>query len=458
MALPPERMQPRALQGRAAHAMPATMKRQMRRSKPAAPGSRREIELVIDRLGGGGDGIGMVDDQRVYVPFAAPGDRVRARLGRLDGQAYRGEFIELVQPGPNHREPPCPHFGPCGGCQVQHLAPPVYTEWKRGLLAGALARAGIETEVAALVETPPRSRRRASLAARRGRSGVFLGFNEAGSSRIVDLTDCVVLRPEITALLPPLRAVLATILPENGGADLAVTLLDDGIDLVIVAETKLDLERREMLAEFAAAQDLARLSWRGADGFTDPVAHRRAGVVHFDEVPVTIPPGGFLQASAEGEAALTRLVRDGVGPAKRIADLFCGAGTFALPMARSAQVTAIDGEGPAIEALAAAARRGGRGERITAQRRDLFRQPLTAAELRGFDAVVFDPPRAGARDQAEALAASAVPVVVAVSCNPSSLARDARTLVDGGYRLERATPVDQFLWSPHLEAVAVFRR
>jgi len=458
MALPPKRLQPRALQGRAARAMPATMKRQMRRSKPAAPGSRREIELVIDRLGGGGDGIGTVEDHRVYVPFAAPGDRVRARLGRPEGQAYRGEFVELAQPGPNRREPPCPHFGPCGGCQVQHLAPPVYAEWKRGLLVSALARGGLETEIAPLVETPPRSRRRASLAARHGRSGVFLGFNEAGSSRIVDLTDCVVLRPEITALLPPLRTILADILPENAGADVAVTLLDDGIDLVVEAEAGPDLHRREKLAGFAAAQDLARLSWRGTDGFTDPVAHRRAGVVHFDGVPVAVPPGGFLQASAEGEAALTKLVRDGVGQAKRIADLFCGAGTFALPLARGAQVTAIDGEAASVEALATAARRGGRGERITAQRRDLFRQPLTAAELRGFDAVVFDPPRAGARDQAEALAASAVPVVVAVSCNPSSLARDARILVDGGYRLERATPVDQFLWSPHLEAVAVFRR
>lgn len=330
--------------------------------------------------------------------------------------------------------------------------------WKRDLLVAALSRQGIETEIAALVETPPRSRRRASLTARHGKAGIFLGFNEAGSSRIVDLTDCVVLRPEITALLPPLRAVLAGIVPENGGTDLAVTLLDDGIDLVIVAETRLDLALRERLAAFAAAQDLARLSWRGADGFTDPVAHRRSGVIRFDGIPVAIPPGGFLQASAEGEAALTQAVRDGVGQAKRIADLFCGAGTFALPLAGGAQVTAIDGEASAVEALATAARRGGRGERIATQRRDLFRQPLTVPELNGFDAVVFDPPRAGARDQVQALAASTVPLVVAVSCNPTSLARDARALIDGGYRLERATPVDQFLWSPHLEAVAVFRR
>jgi 23S rRNA (uracil1939-C5)-methyltransferase len=458
MALPINRVQDRALQGRAARAMASVMKQRMRRTKAATPGSRREIELVIERLGGGGDGVGTAEDHRIYVPYAAPGDRVRARLGRPDGQVWRGEFIEMVEAGPNHRDPPCPHFGPCGGCQVQHLAAPVYTEWKRGLLVNALSRQGIEGEVGALVETPARSRRRASLAARRGGSGVFLGFNEAGSSRIIDLTDCVVLRPEITALLPPLRAVLAGILPQNGGADLTVTLLEDGIDLVVVADNKLDLAMRERLAEFAVAQDLARLSWRGADEFNDPVAHRRSGVIRFDGIPVTIPPGGFLQASAEGEAALTGLVRDGVGAARKIADLFCGAGTFALPLAGGAHVTAIDGEAAAIDALATAARRGGRGERVAAQRRDLFRQPLTAVELKGFDAVVFDPPRAGARDQAEALAASAVPLVVAVSCNPSSLARDARILVDGGYRLERATPVDQFLWSTHLEAVAVFRK
>jgi 23S rRNA (uracil1939-C5)-methyltransferase len=261
--------------------------------------------------------------------------------------------------------------------------------------------------------------------------------------------------------------VLGGILAPGEAADIAVTVLDDGLDVVLAAGRAPDLEAREQLAAFAEQQDLARLSWRdlgpgtgsrGADGPAEPIAHRRTGTVRFGEVDVTVPPGAFLQAGREAEAALSALVLEAAGGAGRVADLFAGCGTFTFPLTRQAAVLAVDSDAEAVAAIDAAARRSGLAPRIEAVVRNLYGDPLTAAELRRFDAVVFDPPRTGARDQAAALAASAVPVVVAVSCNPATFARDARLLADSGYALERVTPVDQFVWSPHIELTAVLRR
>lgn len=423
-----------------------------------------ELELTVTALGGRGDGIAEHRGTAVFLPLTVPGDRVRVALGERRGEGIAGEALELLASGPDRAEPPCPHFGACGGCQVQHLRPEAYAAWKADLAAQALARRGLDTAVLTpLAALPPAGRRRAVFAARRGRSAVFLGFNERLSHRIVDLETCLVVRPEIAALLPRLRPVLAEVMAESEAMDVAVTLLEDGLDLVLAAAREPDLAARERLAAFAEAEDLARLSWRrGADGPAEPVAHRRPGIVRFGGVPVVVPPGGFLQASAEGEAVLVRLVTAAVGEAARVADLFAGCGTFTFPLATSGtaarRVRAVDGDLAAFAALNRAARQAGLGERVTASARDLAHDPLTPAELAEYDAVVFDPPRAGAREQAAALAASAVPVVVGISCNPASFARDARMLVDGGYRLERVTPVDQFLWSPHLELVGVFRR
>jgi 23S rRNA (uracil1939-C5)-methyltransferase len=433
--------------------------RHPRRPAPRSFAGRPEAELTIEALGSGGDGVATVDGARIHVPYAAPGDRVRARLPAPDDRTGKADFLELVAAGPNRAEPPCPHFGPCGGCRLQHVAEPAYRAWKRELVVRAFAHHGIETAVADAIVSPQRSRRRAVFAARRGGRRVFLGFNEERSTRIVDLATCFVVEPALFALLAPLRVVLAEILPDGGAADVAATLLDDGVDLVIAAEAPPRLADRERLAEFAAAQDLARLSWSVRGRAPEPIAHRREGVVRFGGIAAVPPPGGFLQATRPGEAALIRLVTAAAAGAGAIADLFCGVGTFALPLSESARsVRAVDGDRAAVGALNAAARRAGRGERVNAEVRDLFRDPITPGELAGFDAVVFDPPRVGAAAQAAAIAASAVPLVIAVSCNPGTLARDARTLIDGGYRIEGAPPVDQFLWSPHLEAVAVFRR
>jgi 23S rRNA (uracil1939-C5)-methyltransferase len=437
-------------------------RRPARRAAAPAPSARPvEVEIVPVRLGGGGDGVATLPDGRVvHVPFAAPGDRVRARLGPIRGNAVEASFAELVTAGPERQEPPCPHFGACGGCRVQHLVPETYVAWKRGLLATALDRAGVAGPIAPLAVIPPGTRRRATFAARRTGAGVVLGFNEWRSTRIVDVTDCRILDPRLAALLPPLRAMLGRLLPPGGAADIAAALLDDGADLVIESAAAPDLAARELLGRFAESEDLARLSWRGARGAAEAIAHRRPGLVRFGGVPVTPPPGGFLQASRAGEAALIAAVTDAVGAARRAADLFAGAGTFALSLAAdpARRVLAVDGDSEAMGAVARAAGLAGIGGRVATAARDLSRMPLSTAELDAFEAVIFDPPRAGARAQAEALAASAVPIVVAVSCNPGTLARDARILVDGGYRMERAVPVDQFLWSAHLEAVGIFRR
>lgn len=437
------------------------------RSLPPGP----ELDLTIEGLGGQGDGVAAGPDGPVFVPFAAPGDRVRVRLGAARGQG-RGQgreatLLEVVAAGPQRAEPPCPHFGACGGCLMQHVADAPYRAWKRDVAIRALARAGFdETElrdrlVAPLATTPPATRRRLTLSARRGRDRVFLGFNERRSNHLIDLEACPVARPELAALLPALRAVLAEVLAEREAVDLALTVLEDGVDLLILAQRSPDLAAREALAGFAESADLARISWQDGDAPAEPIAHRRAGIVRFGGVPVVLPPGGFLQASGEGEAILTRLVADGVGPAARIADLFCGAGTFALPLATAQPgrlVQAVDGDGPALAALEAACNAAGLAPFVAIARRNLARDPLEGGELAGLDAAIFDPPRAGAAAQAAALAASPVPVVVAVSCNPASFARDAALLRDGGYRLDWLVPVDQFLWSPHVELVARFVR
>lgn len=431
-----------------------------------------ERTVTIESVGAAGDGVAMAGGARLFVPQAAPGDRMRVRVGDRRGSGFAAHPLELLEAGPQRAEPPCPHFGPCGGCLLQHLRDDVYRDWKRQLVVDALARRGLgDVAVAAPMTTPARSRRRATFAARRLKRGVALGFTEHRGNRIVDLAACLVVRPEIMALLPPLREELAALLAEGDPAEIAVTRLDDGLDLVVGLPRPPDLQSLERLAAFAESQDLARLSWRplpgsggragGAESRAEPVAHRRPGTLAIAGLTVTVPPGSFLQASTEGEALLQAAVQADCPGGGRIADLFSGIGTFALPLARMASVLAVDNSAPAIEALQGAvnaAGPAGPGGRLTTRLRDLDKTPLAGRELTGFDAIVFDPPRRGARGQAEALAASAVPVVVAVSCNPASFGRDARVLVDGGYRLERVVLVDQFLWSPHIELVARFAR
>jgi 23S rRNA (uracil1939-C5)-methyltransferase len=372
------------------------------------------------------------------------------------GDGLTASLVDILTPGESRRVAPCALFGRCGGCSLQHVADDALAAWKRDRLVTALTRAEFDSRlIAPLVSIPPGTRRRAAFAFTRLRQGVVLGFNERASHRLIEIDPCLLLDPKLLALLPTLRAVLADCLPSGTSGDAVATLTDSGLDLVIQAEHGLDLFARERLASFAETEDLARLSWQQG-GRIEPVAHRRPAQVVMGGISVDIPPGGFLQPSREGEAALVALVEEHLPAQGAVADLYAGSGSFTFPLAKGRAITAVEGDEAAIGALGAAARRAGLS--VTPVHRDLARQPLLAHELKPFAAVVFDPPRAGAAAQAEQIAKAGPPLVVAVSCNPATLARDATILADGGYRLVTATPVDQFPWSAHLEAVAVFKR
>ena len=420
----------------------------------AAPELR---DIDIERIGARGDGIARLDDRPVFVPYAAPGDRLRVRLGRARGEGVEAEIIERLADGPERARPLCRHFGDCGGCQLQHVADDAYRRWKRALIVEALGHHAVAAEVEPLLALAPATRRRAKFVAEMRDGRVVLGFNARRSRRAVDAEGCLVLAPALARILPPLRALLPALLVEGRRLELQVLAAATGLDLLAIGGGALGAARREVLRRFAADTDVARIAWRGVEGAeTEIVAESRAVVADFDGVVVELPPGAFLQASLEGEAAMRAFVVEACGRAKRIADLFAGCGSFAAPLARRARVHAVEADPVAAAALEAAARASG-ALRLSVERRDLERRPLLPGELEAFDAVIFDPPRGGAGAQAKQLARVRVPTVVALSCNPATFARDARLLLDGGYRLERVRPIDQFVWSAHVELAAVFR-
>lgn len=427
----------------------------MTRKSPASARRAAPLDLAIEALGAQGDGIATVGGKQIFVPYTLPGDRVTARpIG-----PHHALPIVWHSRAPAHARPACPHFGVCGGCVLQHLDPAAYTRWKLAQLETALARRGLhDVPITPLAQTPPGARRRADFGVARRGERIDIGFHAYKSPALVDLDRCPVLEPKLSALLAPLRELFAALLVGKTRADILVTATETGPDLLIAGLPAPDRAQREALAAFAAANDIARIAWREADEAPDIIVQRRAPRMTFAGVAVALPPGAFLQASAAGEQAIVDAVMAATDGAKRVLDLFAGCGTLTFPLARQARVHAIEGAAALAAALDRAARGAGLGGALRVETRDLSRRPLLREELSGFDAVVFDPPRDGAAAQAAELAHSRVPVVVGVSCNPATFARDARTLVDGGYRLLGVTPIDQFLWSPHLELVGVFRR
>lgn len=416
------------------------------------------MDLQITGLGAQGDGVGERDGTPVFVPFSMPGDRVRAKVLESRRNGLYCALVEILTPSAERQEPACKHFGACGGCQLQFFGGDTYRGWVRERVLMALRQHGFDSvPVLEPAISPKASRRRVALKALKAASGVVLGFNERQSHRIINSDMCPVTRVELTSLFTPLRELLAPILSQRMAATVHMTLTASGIDMLIEAPKALDLADRERLSDFANEHDLASLHWQ-EQGFLDPVAIRREPVMNFAGARVLLPPASFIQATDEGEAALSEAVVAACEGRGRVADLFCGIGTFTFPLARDHQVLAVEGAKAPLDALAAAANGANGFKQIIPRHRDLFRRPLTADELKIFDAIVFDPPRAGASAQVAEIARSDVSRIVAVSCNPNTFGRDARTLADGGYVLESVLPVDQFLWSPHLELVGVFSK
>lgn len=383
------------------------------------------------------------------MPFTLPGERVR-----VTGTGERLTLLEVEAPSPERIAPACRHFGTCGGCTLQHWAPAPYAAFKRDLILRSLKARGLNAEVAQTWVTPAGSRRRAAIAARRAGKEIVIGFHTRRSHEIVGLSECPVLRPAIVSALPALRTVAALLASGKDAASLLVTETASGLDLHVTGLAKsLSALARAEAASAALRAGFARVSIEGNDVLAERTPRIAAGAAYL--LP---PPGGFLQASAEAEEEMARLVLAHLSGTRQGADLFSGCGTFALRMAQHFPVYAAESGRAPIEALQASARAAPGLKPVDARVRDLFRNPVSAAELAKFDALVLDPPRAGAEAQAKEIAKSGVPRIAYVSCDPATLARDLRTLADGGYRILRIHPIDQFLWSAHVEAVALLEK
>ncbi|RWB74506.1 MAG: class I SAM-dependent RNA methyltransferase [Mesorhizobium sp.] len=404
--------------------------------------------FTIARLGSQGDGIANAEGGEVFVPFTLPGETVTAAR-----QKDRATLMSVLEASPLRIDPACRHFTECGGCALQHYEAEAYQQWKREKVVQALKAKGIACEVDALVPCAPRSRRRVTFSARRTEAGMLLGFVRALSSEIIPIEECPISLPAIVAALDKLRALAALVCATPKAFHMTVTVTASGLDIAVHDAGKLGDHQRRIASNFVMAEGLARLS---VDG--EIVVEPKKPVVQFGSVAVALPPGAFLQATEAAEQAMAGLVGQHLSRARKVADLFAGCGSFALRLAAKSEVHAVEGEAAGLAALDRAYRFATGLKRVTSERRDLFRRPLTFKELNAFDGLVFDPPRAGAEDQSKQIARSDVPLVAAVSCNPVTLARDLRILLDGGYTLKSVTPIDQFLWSPHVEAVALLEK
>ena len=408
--------------------------------------------LDISRLGARGDGIAEISGGVLYVPYALPGETVEVEP--VAGHPNRRQVLAVERTSDERIVPICQHFGACGGCAMQHLAGTPYRAWKRGLVVEALSKARLDAPVEPLIDAHGEGRRRATFHARRGTHEVLeVGFSAARAHHVIPIDACPILAPGLDGAIGAAWAIADELKGASKPLDIAATATDTGLDIDVRGSGEIGAEQAASLARVAETQKLARLTRHG-----ELVAQRSAPTLKIGRARVALPPGAFLQATAAGEAELARLVLAHAGKAQAVADLFCGVGPFALRVAEQARVTAVDSDAAAVAALKAAAAATIGLKPFDVEVRDLFRRPYTAAELKRFDAVVFDPPRQGAETQARQLAASEVRRVIAVSCDRGTFARDARILVNGGYKLAAVTPVDQFRYSFHVEIVARFEK
>jgi 23S rRNA (uracil1939-C5)-methyltransferase len=411
------------------------------------------VKLTIDRLGHHGDGIAMAEDAAgKMVPIYAP--------GCLPGEEVEGDLVKdtltnlrIITPSPKRVKPPCAHARSCGGCLMQHVSDDFVAEWKQGIVVGALAAQGLSAKFRPIATSPARSRRRATLSARKTKGGVQMGFHARASDTLVAVPNCQLLHPDLIAAFPALEMLVKLGGSRTVEVQLTVTRSLAGADVAVTGGKPLDAALQMEMARLCEAHKIARLTWNG-----ETVALRAAPVQRFGRALVAPPPGAFLQATAEGETALLQAVALAIGSARKVVDLFAGSGTFSIPLAERAEVHAVEGEATMIAALEKGARMAEGLKWLTAETRDLFRRPLEPDEFKGVEAVVIDPPRAGAEAQVAVLAKTAVPVIAYVSCNPATFARDARVLVEAGYQLDWVQVVDQFRWSSHVELAARFSR
>lgn len=419
--------------------------------------------MRVDRLGSEADGIARLPDGTpLYLPFTLPGETVTAWPLQPRGDGWHAIAETISNPSVARVEPPCRHFGRCGGCVLQHWRDNEYRTWKAGLLSHALRQAGFALpDPLAFVPGLPGERRRIDFAVRRKAGRIILGLHEQRSANVIDITDCLVLHPMLMALVGPLRTLLQGLSAVRREASVVINLLDAGPDLLLRSDAALTLQDRSALTDFAREQGLPRISQVRANDVPETICLLRPAVTMLSGTAVRPPPGVFLQATAEGERAIIEAVLRGL-PSKitsrtRVAELYAGCGTMTFALAGHVRIAAFEGDTAAIAALKQAINQGGVAGRVEAFQRDLVRQPLSAKELAAFAAVVLDPPHGGAATQIEQIAAAKVPAVVYVSCNPATLSRDARMLNGAGYKLAEVTAIDQFLWSARLESISIFR-
>lgn len=409
----------------------------------------RPATLTILRLGAQGDGMASLEGREIFVPLALPGETVEAVVN-----GDRARVTRILSPDVQRQPPRCSQYGECGGCTLQHMPADRYRSFKRDLVVTALSHQGVDAQVEDVVAVPPASRRRAVFAAHRRRKDIVIGFHGRRSHHVVDVRDCAVLTPGLVALIPKLALLARIATPQKDALALTAVETLTGFDVALAgAERSLNADMRAKLVQIAAEIGLARLSLNG-----EVQMERVPPLLRMGTAELAPPPGGFLQACLESEAAMLALVRQAVGQARRVADLFAGAGTFSLPLAMNAAIHAVESEEAALVSLQQAARKTPGLKPVTTEKRDLFRRPLVRAELQKFDAAVIDPPRAGAEAQTRELAASGIRRVAMVSCNAATFARDLKIMLEAGWRATRITPVDQFLWSAHIEIVAALER
>ncbi len=417
------------------------------------------LRLEIDHIGANGDGIALSDEQTYYVPFTAPGDIVIADPVGTKSSGIDANLSEIVTPSPQRSQPRCRHFGTCGGCSLQHIDDQHLATWKQNRIRTSLEKVGLSNiDIKPTRTSMPASRRRVEFVASKRKKGVMIGYHLKRSNQIFDLGECPVLAPELIKLIKPLRAMLPFVMARKSEVRLTLTSTTNGVDLLISGQILFDLAAREILANFGQEHTLCRISYYDEkEHALEVIAAIKPPEIRVHQSSIIIPPGAFLQATEEGQETLISLILENLPSDLKVLDLFSGCGSFSLPVVHMAKsVHAFEGDEQLIDALRKAANK--EMLPLTAHHRDLFRNPMATSELNSFDAIIIDPPRAGAKAQMSDIANCSVETIVHISCNPSSFARDIRMLIDGGYSLETITPVDQFLWSSHVEIFSVLKK